>query len=99
MYIIFLKFGANRSQASQWASAHMEWIQRGIASGDLLLAGSLENAQGGVVLAAQMSREALTRWLDDDPFVAHSVVTAEIHSVTPSRMADGMAALLDSQGV
>ena len=98
MYLISLKFGANRSQASQWAPAHMEWVQGGIDSGALLLAGSLENAQGGVVLAAQMSREALTRWLDDDPFVANSVVTPEIHPVTPSRMADGMAALLESQG-
>ena len=98
MYIIFLKFGANRSQASQWAPAHMEWVQGGIDSGALLLAGSLENAQG-VVLAAQMSREALTALVDDDPFVAHGVVTADIHPITPSRMADGMAALLNSQGV
>ena len=46
MYIVFLKFGPNRSQAATWMSGHNQWLQREIEAGKILLAGSLE---GGLV--------------------------------------------------
>lgn len=94
MHIIFLKFGPNRTQAGQWIADHKRWMQQGIDDGSFLLTGSLDNAQGGAVLAVNMDREAIQRRVDQDPFVVHSVVTAEIHTVTPSLMAQGLAPLL-----
>lgn len=95
MYIIFLKFGPNRAQAGQWMDEHVRWIQQGIEDGAFLMAGSLDQAQGGVVLAANMERAELQKRIELDPFVIHEVVSAEIYAVAPSRMAHGMAALLD----
>jgi uncharacterized protein YciI len=95
MYIIFLRFGANRAQAAQWMAGHAQWIQQGIDDGVFLLAGSLDNAQGGALLAAGVERAALEERIGQDPFVAHGVVSAEIHAVAPSRMAPAMAALLE----
>lgn len=94
MYIIFLKFGANRAQANDWMSGHAQWIQQGIDDGTFLMAGSLDEARGGVVLASNMDSEALLARIQKDPFVVHGVVTPEVHAVTPSRMAAGMTELL-----
>ena len=94
MHIIFLKFGPNRAQAGQWMAEHKRWMQQGIDDGSFLMAGSLDNARGGAVLAANMDREAVQRRVDQDPFVVHQVVTAEIHTVAPSLMAHGLAPLL-----
>ncbi|MDZ7937821.1 MAG: hypothetical protein U5M53_05890 [Rhodoferax sp.] len=95
MYIIFLKFGPNRAQAGQWMAEHVQWIQRGIDSGNFLMAGSLDNAQGGVVMAANMDRAEIEHQIGLDPFVIHNVVTADIQAVAPSRLAPGFAAVLD----
>jgi uncharacterized protein YciI len=96
MYIIFLKFGPNRAQASQWMAEHVQWIQQGIDDGVFLMAGSLDSAQGGAVLAVNLERAQVQHRVALDPFVIHGVVTAEVHAVAPSRMAPGMAALLDN---
>jgi uncharacterized protein YciI len=94
MHIIFLKFGPNRAQAGQWMADHKRWMQQGIDDGSFLMTGSLDNAQGGAVLAVNMDREAIQRRVAEDPFVIHQVVTAEIHTVAPSLMAQGLAPLL-----
>lgn len=99
MYIIFLKFGPNRSQAHQWMTEHAEWIQRGIDDGVFLMAGSLDDAQGGAVLAANIARAALTTRVQEDPFVVHGVVTAEIQAITPSRVAPGLSELLSHTSI
>lgn len=96
MHIIFLKFGPNRAQAGQWMAEHKRWMQQGIDDGSFLMTGSLDNAQGGAVLAANMDREAIQRRVELDPFVVHNVVTAEIHTVTPSLVAQVLAPLLDA---
>jgi uncharacterized protein YciI len=58
------------------------------------MAGSLDNAQGGVVLATGRSGAEIEARVARDPFVVHGVVTAEVLRVAPSLMAEGMAALL-----
>lgn len=94
MHIIFLKFGQNRAQAGQWMARHGQWIQQGIDDGVFLLAGSLENAQGGAILAVSVDKETLLARVQQDPFVIHGVVVAEVHTVSTSRTAPGMAELL-----
>ena len=94
MYIVFLKFGPNRAQARQWMAEHDQWIQSGIEGGVFLMAGSLDDARGGAVLAANLTREALMARVRNDPFVAHGVVTAEVHAITPSRVAPGLSELV-----
>lgn len=95
MHIIFLKFGPNRAQAGQWMDEHLQWIQQGLDDGAFFMAGSLEHAQGGVVLAANTGHAEIQKRVELDPFVIHGVVSAEIFAVAPSRMAHGMASILD----
>ena len=94
MHIVLLKFGPNRSQAAQWMAGQKEWIEKGISDGVFLLAGSLENAQGGALLAIKLSKAEVTALVEEDPFVKHHVVKPEIISFAPSRMVEGFAPLL-----
>ncbi len=94
MHIVLLKFGPNRSQAAQWMDGHKEWIEKGISDGVFLLAGSLQNAQGGAVLAVKLSKTEVTALVEEDPFVKHQVVEPEIISIAPSRMTMGLAELV-----
>jgi uncharacterized protein YciI len=73
---------------------HKQWIQEGVADGTFLLAGSLDNAQGGVVVAAGRDHNALRARVAQDPFVIHGVVSAEIHVVAPSLMSKDLASLM-----
>ena len=90
MFIVFLKFGPHRAQASQWMSDHNQCIQQGFDDGVFLMTGSLGNAQGGVVLAANVDDAGLQRRIEQDPFVVHGVVSAEVHAVTASPVAAGV---------
>ena len=55
MHIVFLKFSANKSQASRFMDGHKAWIKRGFDDGVFLLAGSLEPGLGGGLLAHNMA--------------------------------------------
>ena len=85
MYIIFLKFSANKSRASQLMESHKAWIKRGFDDGVFLLAGSLEPGLGGGILAHNTSLDALRIRVNDDPFVAEDVVKAEIFELDPGK--------------
>lgn len=65
-----------------------------ISDGVFLLAGSLENAQGGALLAVKLSKADVTARVEEDPFVTHQVVEPEIISIAPSRMTGEFASLL-----
>jgi uncharacterized protein YciI len=85
MYIVFLKFSTNKSQAGQFMDGHKAWIKRGFDDGVFLLAGSLEPGLGGGILAHNTSRADLQSRVNDDPFVAENVVQAEIFELDPGK--------------
>lgn len=94
MHIVLLKFGPNRSQAAQWMVEHKEWIEKGISDGVFLLAGSLENAQGGALLTIKLNKAEVAARVKEDPFVKYRVVEPEIISIAPSLVAEGLAELM-----
>ncbi|UCG74010.1 MAG: hypothetical protein JSV45_06435 [Chromatiales bacterium] len=88
MFVVLLKFSSNKEQASQFMEGHKEWINRGFNDDVFLVVGSLQPNLGGGIVAHNTSLEGLQRRVNDDPFVAESVVTAEIIEIAASR-ADG----------
>ena len=64
---------------------HKEWIGKGFADGVFLLVGSLQPNLGGSVVAHNTSLDELQNRVNEDPFVAENVVTAEILEITPSK--------------
>ena len=94
MFIILLKFSDNKSQAGQYMAGHKEWIQRGFADGVFLVVGSLQPNQGGAILAHNATLEALQSRVNDDPFVAGNVVTADILEIEPNQADERLEFLL-----
>lgn len=94
MFVVLLRFSNNRSRASDFLEGHKRWIDQGFADGVFLLAGSIQANQGGGLLAHHTTRSELQARVDDDPFVAEDVVTAEIIEIVPSRMDPQLQSLL-----
>jgi len=95
MFIVLLKFSGNKSQASQFMEGHKEWIKRGFDDGVFFMAGSLQPAMGGGILAHNTSLPDLQSRVKGDPFVAENVVSAEILEITPSKADERLKFLLD----
>jgi len=95
MFIVLLKFSTNKDQVSQFLEGHKEWIKRGFDDDVFLLAGSLQPALGGGVVAHNTSLSDLQSRVNGDPFVAENVVSAEIIEISPSKADNRLSFLLE----
>lgn len=95
MFIVLLKFSGNKGQASQFMDGHNEWIKRGFDDGVFLLVGSLQPNLGGGIVAHNTSLADLQSRVNDDPFVAENVVSAEILEISPAKADERLKFLLD----
>ena len=86
MFVVLLKFSANKSKAGQFMDGHREWIKRGFDDGVFLLAGNLQPGLGGGIVAHNTSVPELQGRVNDDPFVVEDVVSTEIIEIAPSRV-------------
>lgn len=86
MFIVFLRFSDNKAEAGHFMEGHKEWIKRGFDDGVFLLAGSLQPSLGGGIMAHNTSLPDLQSRVNEDPFVAENVVSAEIFEITPSKV-------------
>jgi uncharacterized protein YciI len=86
MFVVLLKFSSNKGQASQFIEGHKAWIKRGFDDGVFLLVGNLQPNLGGGIVAHNTSLLDLQSRVNDDPFVAENVVSAEILEIAPSRL-------------
>ncbi|WP_432196614.1 YciI family protein [Streptomyces sp. bgisy027] len=94
MFVVLLRFSDNKAAAAQHMAGHQEWIKRGLDDGVFLLVGSIQPGLGGVVLAHNISPEELHKRVDEDPFVAQDVVTAEIIEIAPGMADERLSFLL-----
>lgn len=85
MFIILLKFSTNRAKAGQFMERHNSWLREGFEKGVFLLSGSIQPKAGGAVLAHNTTAEQLHAIVNQDPFVAEDVVTAEIVEISASK--------------
>jgi uncharacterized protein YciI len=95
MLIVLLKFSDNKGQASQFMEGHNEWIKRGFDDGVFLLVGSLQPNLGGGIVAHNTTLPDLQTRVNNDPFVAQNVVSAEIIEITPAKVDERLKFLLD----
>lgn len=95
MFIVLLKFSDNKAQAGQFMEGHKEWVKRGFDDGVFLLSGSLQPSLGGGIVAHNTSLPDLQTRVNDDPFVAEDVVSAEILEFTPSKTDERLQFLHD----
>lgn len=94
MFVVLLRFSVNKSRAGQFMEGHKAWIKRGFEDGVFLLAGTLQPSLGGAIVAQSASLPELQRRVNDDPFVAEDIVTAEILEIAPSNADERLRFLL-----
>ncbi|GGL58781.1 YciI family protein [Planomonospora parontospora] len=94
MFVVLLRFSANKSAAEQYMPAHQEWIRRGVDDGVFLLVGGVQPGLGGAIVAHGTSREDLESRVAADPFVTEDVVSAEIVEIAPWLADDRLKFLL-----
>jgi len=94
MFIVLLKFSDNKSQAGNFMEGHNAWIKQGFDDGVFLVVGSLQPNLGGGIMAYNTSLADLQNRVNDDPFVAENVVTAEILEITPAKADERLNFLL-----
>ena len=86
MFVVLLRFAANKAHAGKFMDGHKAWIARGFDDGVFLMAGSLQPGPGGCVVAHNTSLDDLDARVKRDPFVAEAVVEAEILEIKPSKI-------------
>lgn len=87
MFVVLLRFSANKANASQFMDGHNAWLRDGFQKGVFLLAGTIQPKQGGAVVAHNATLEQIQEIVEKDPFVAENVVAAEIIDIAPSKTA------------
>ena len=85
MFIVLLRFAANRQKAGEFMEGHKAWLKRGFDDGVFVLVGSLLPGLGGGIVAHGVTRAELETRMSDDPFVAEDVVSVEILELAPSK--------------
>lgn len=73
---------------------HNAWIKRGFDDGVFLVVGGIQPSMGGCIVAHDTTRSELQARVDDDPFVAEDIVTAEILEVSPAKTDNRLAFLI-----
>jgi len=94
MFIVLLKFSENKAQAGEFMEDHNAWIKCGFEDDIFLLVGSLQPKLGGGVLAHNISLSDLQNRVNQDPFVANDIVTAEIIELSPAKTDERLEFLL-----
>lgn len=85
VFVVTLRFSKNRKGAALHIEGHQQWIKKGFEERIFLTAGGLADNEGGCILAHNITRTKLHRFVKSDPFVAHDVVVADIFAFTPAR--------------
>lgn len=85
MFVVLLRFSANKARAGEFMEGHKDWIRRGFDEGVFLVVGSLQPNAGGGIVAHNATRAELEARVNEDPFVAEDVVKAEIIEIDPAR--------------
>ena len=85
MFVVLLKFSKNKDQAGQFMEGHKAWLSKGFDEGVFLVAGSLQPGLGGGIVAHNSSLADLEQRVNQDPFVAENVVSAEIYEIASAR--------------
>ena len=95
MFIVLLKFSGNKSQAGEYMDGHNEWIKSGFDDGVFLLVGSLQPNSGGGMVAHNTTLSDIQNRMNNDPFVAENITSAEIIEITTAKADEQLQFLCD----
>ena len=90
MFVIELIYTAPLAEIDKAMPAHMKFLKKYYASGHFLVSGRKIPRDGGIILAAGDSREAIEAIAHEDPFVARGLAEVRIVQFRASQRADSL---------
>ena len=97
LFVIELIYKAALSEIDAAMAAHMRFLKTHYASGQFLVSGRKIPRDGGIILAAGDSREAIEAIVREDPFVARGLADFRVIAFRASQRADDSQARIDGR--
>lgn len=89
LHAVTLTYLIKPDAISAHLDAHKKWLVRGLSEGKILFAGPLSNGAGGYILFQGKNVSEIHDFLQDDPFIVHSIADADVISIEPALCAQG----------
>ncbi|MFI8360122.1 YciI family protein [Streptomyces sp. NPDC085612] len=99
MFVMELAYTAPIEAVEEHMDAHFAWLDGHYASGVFLASGRKVPRDGGIVLAAGVSRAEIERIAAEDPFAVAGVCTYRITEFIASRTSSDLAAVRENPAV
>jgi len=90
MFVIELTYKADLAEIDAAMAAHVKFLKAQYAAGVFLVSGRKIPRDGGIILAAGPTREALEALMREDPFVARGLADVRVIEFRASQQADDM---------
>jgi len=98
MFVVVLHYVRPLSEIEAHLPEHRGFLDKHYAAGHFLASGAQEPRVGGVILARNLSREALDAVLAEDPFHRERLAEYQVIEFTPSKYAKGAEAFFAPTG-
>jgi len=93
MFIVLLTYKADLAELDRHLAAHRDWLNAGVASGRLMVAGRKVPRTGGALLVRAASRDEAAAWASTDPFAIAGLADYELIEVDATVIAPGLEAI------
>ncbi|VVE88618.1 YciI family protein [Pandoraea bronchicola] len=96
MFVVLLHYVQPLDVVEAHIPEHREFLDRHYAAGHFVASGPQVPRTGGVILAGNLSRQALDAVLAEDPFLRERVAQYQVIEFHPTKFAPGAEAILQS---
>lgn len=93
MFVVMLHYLQPLPVIEQHIAEHRTYLERHYAAGHFIASGPQVPRIGGVIVAADMARDALDAILEEDPFYREGVAQYQVVEFTATKVAPALAAL------
>ncbi|MBB6253264.1 YciI family protein [Nitrospirillum iridis] len=91
LFSITVSYTRPLDEVKEHLDAHKEWLVRHIKAGAILVAGPLQQGQGGFILAHAQDGSEIATMIADDPLDRHGVASFDIQACDPVLRAAGFS--------
>lgn len=88
LYIVSLKYKVPLDEADKVFPEHIAYIEKYHAAGKYIISGRREPRVGGVLIAANCTREEIEKIVAKDPYNQNNIAEFEIIDLIPTRIFD-----------
>lgn len=96
MFLLMSRYIKPLEEVEKWLPEHREFLDRHYAAGTFLVSGPLEPRTGGVIVTADLTREAVDAILAQDPFMREGVSAYDVIEFRATKSHPGVTSLISA---